>query len=273
MRFCLGVTLYNPKAEELERISGYLPYFDKVIVYDNSLSGRARGEWLADERMEYVFAGRNDGISAAVNYMIRRCSEEGLECLCTLDQDSVFEARSIRIMKRVIERKEYSDTAIFAPRVIEGRGTPLLREPGTRETRWAITSGSFLNIRLINRYHLRYDEKLFIDRCDRDFCEQARRAGLRIVVVEAAVLTQRLGERNRFGYPEHGVLRHYYIFRNRFYYNRKYYHGAERFFLNLAQTGKQIWLIVFCEGNKTRKLRQLGRAFRDYREGNMGRRG
>ena len=135
---------------------------------------------------------------------------------------------------------------------------------------WVITSGSFVNVKLICQNHLRYDEDYFIDRCEVDFCRQLVLKNYKIMLYMGAVLNQKLGDDNGSKHTSHNPVRHYYIFRNRFYYNKKFYSPFKRIFLNVAQTIKHLGHVLWFENDKVTKIKMLTIAYMDYKRGRMG---
>lgn len=269
LKFCAGIVLYNPTEDNISNIIKYTEEFQYVIVYDNSTEATFDRNIFIDRGIFYFRTGKNEGISKAINYIIDFCIENEIDFLCTLDQDSIFESCNIKKMKEYLERICYADIAIVAPRILYIGGKKSNCRDEISEVEWVITSGSFINIKLINEKEIRYDEKYFIDRCDRDFCKQARMAGMRILINNQSVMIQELGEEAPTGKRGHGVLRHYYCFRNRFYYNQKYYVGLERIARDCIQTIRQLYRIIVWEDDRIAKIRMLKRAIRDYRKGNM----
>ena len=89
---------------------------------------------------------------------------------------------------------------------------------------------------------------------------------LKIIVNENAVLNQRLGEKGHFGHSQHSSLRHYYIARNRCYYNYKFYSGICAFGLSFLQTIKHIFAILLFEDNRGVKFRNVIKGIDDYRK-------
>ena len=85
-----------------------------------------------------------------------------------------------------------------------------------------------------------------------------------------AVLNQKLGDDNGSKHTSHNPIRHYYIFRNRFYYNKKFYSPFKRIFLNVAQTIKHLGHVLWFESDKVTKIKMLTIAYMDYKSGRMG---
>ncbi len=200
--------------------------------------------------------------------MLDYCVNNNYEFLCTLDQDSVFEYDDINKMKQFIKKYYDEKIVIYSPKInykhVTDANNSKQIPTDYNEVDWVITSGSFINIPMVSKYNIKYDEKYFIDRCDLDFCKQIRNNNLKIVVNNKAKLYQELGSLTNNGFPEHNALRHYYIFRNRLYFNKKYYPLLKREMLNITQTINQLRTILLYESDKFNKFKQLVYAIYDY---------
>ena len=265
MKVCCGVVLYNPTKDDINRIVEYSQSFEKVLLYDNSPVSIKNSELLNNTKIVYTNNLVNDGICIAINQLIEYCINNNYDFLCILDQDSIFKYDDINKMIMFINKKYSDKIALYSPTIkykhIDSKKQTL---NDCFETEWVITSGSFINLSIVNKYNIRYDEKYFIDRCDLDFCKQIRNKGFKIVVNNHAYLYQELGSVGNSGFPEHSALRHYYMFRNRFYFNKKYYSLLKRIVLNIVQTINHLRTILFYESNKLKKCKQLVFAVYDY---------
>ncbi|MFM4841648.1 glycosyltransferase family 2 protein [Aeromonas veronii] len=85
------------------------------------------------------------------------------------------------------------------------------------EVDYIITSGSLVSSLAWSMIG-RYDESLFIDYVDIEWCLRAKSLGWRVVGIPSVIMEHTLGEEpiNVFGkkLPVHSPLRHYYFFRN-----------------------------------------------------------
>jgi rhamnosyltransferase len=140
-----------------------------------------------------------------------------------------------------------------------------------------MTSGSLLDLRAYVKVGPFLDG-LFIDFVDIEYCLRLRAAGFRIMRGGGAVLEHRVGEiitiplgARGFHLTSHSPLRKYYKTRNRFYVADRYrdifpffrFRDMARFLLELVR------LLIF-EDEKVEKLRMMGKGYRDYRKGRLG---
>lgn len=269
----MGVVLYNPERICIEKIIQYNKVFDNVLVYDNSTNDIDYRDELIEVGCYYYSNNGNDGICVAINSFIKYCWEQKIDYLCTMDQDSDFNDSEIIKVLNYIEKSDMYSIGIVAPRIIYKGIDNKAKEPNEIvDVDWVITSGSFINIRNIVDNNVWYDEKYFIDRCDIDFCMQVASKGLRIIKYTKAKLFQELGVVNEKNYSEHSAIRHYYMSRNRLYFNRKYYKKFKAILLSIAQTFKHIYFVISFEHEKKDKMIAILQGVLDYQKRKLGKR-
>lgn len=266
-----GIILYQPSASVISKIEGYSRIFQKVYVFDNS-DGANREEKIAwalskMESVIYMSEGRNIGLPSAYNKILKKINND-TDYICCLDQDSIFYEKEIKRMITAL-RKAPMNYAVIGPHIIY-HNERYVKKNAFTEKNYVITSGSFINLRLLKKNKILFDENYFIDRAEVDLDMQFRAKGGKIAEYSGACLYQQLGENGRNGKTNHSPLRHYYMFRNRFYFNHKWFRIGKRYVLNLLQTERQVFEIVKDEENKVAKLKMLPVAIRDYKKGKMG---
>jgi rhamnosyltransferase len=99
-------------------------------------------------------------------------------------------------------------------------GDVLAEGPGWRSLRSTITSGSLVRCEVLRRVGL-FEERLFIDFVDHEFCLRLRRHGWLVVEAADVVLAHSMGSSQvrsvlgrRMVFTHHSPLRRYYITRN-----------------------------------------------------------
>lgn len=267
MKYAAAITFFNPTDNNIKQVCKYSTMFDFILIYDNSES---QAEQLSElkyyDNIIYFYNSKNDGLPVAYNFLLGETQKLNIDFMCTLDQDSEFLYEDIIIMKSMIESfedNELSRIGIIAPFIDYSFSST--RRNNIKSVEWVITSGAFLNLRVIRKNNIFYDEYYFIDRFDIDFCKQVRKHGLKIIVNENAVLNQRLGTKGYFGHSQHSPFRHYYIARNRYYYNYKYFSSLKAFELSFLQTIKHILVVLFFESDRFSKIRNITKGIYDYR--------
>lgn len=277
MRFAAAITLYNPSDGQISNCCSYMNSFDIIFILDNSEQIDDRIEHtFKDAPYVYIKMDGNEGLPKAFNKVLDSEIIEQFDYLCTLDQDSVFSSSDIDNMKLFIEECNLGKIAaldnnivsIYAP--IIDYDNRLVNEDGFEERKRVITSGSFINLSIIRTHKLRYDNNYFIDKFEIDLCQKMINLGYKIIVNHNSILKQSLGDGKKGTKSAHSALRHYYLFRNRLYFNHKYFGIVKRNFLNILQTGRHCMQILIYEDDKKHKMLQLPVAVKDYLKGNMG---
>jgi rhamnosyltransferase len=289
MKYLAGFTCYYPTLVHYYNILECSTRFDMVLVYDNSETNNDIVENIKKiNNVIYLSDKKNRGLSIAYNRMIIEARKYSADFLCLLDQDSMFKKQEIEKMIYAIEKfhlDSFSNVGIFAPQIVFNNQdkynnfcestliykikSRICRDENNswREELWVINAGTFINL---NSNRNLYDENYFIDRIDADYCMMIKRNGLKIYVYKGAILSQCLGEFNGKAHTNHSVIRHYYMFRDRFYFNNKYYKGYIKILRNVIQMVRHIFLILIYEEKKIIKLKIAVKACKDYKHGVKG---
>jgi len=150
--------------------------------------------------------------------------------------------------------------------------------PGEWEFADAVmTSGNLLNLAAYEKCGP-FEEKLFIDYVDWEYCLRLRQCGYTIIRINRAVLEHPLGNASRESFlflkgmaTHHSHTRRYYITRNRFYVWDRY----KKSFPGLCKSDmrsfrKELVKILLFEKDKMKKLKMVWRGYRDYKKGRFG---
>jgi len=140
-----------------------------------------------------------------------------------------------------------------------------------------ITSGSLLNLKLTDTIGL-HNEKLFIDLVDHELCLRAKDMGYRIVQVNNALMSHRLGKLGiRKFYPftfyptHHPPIRRYYKARNSLYVWKKYFFRYPGYVLpGMARFLRMVFEILLLERDKRKNFRMIFEGIRDFCLGRYG---
>lgn len=269
MRFAAGITLYDPTYQELKQIAKYGNSFDKIIIFDNSESDYGKLKFLFDDNFTILSKGENLGLSVAFNSIIKYLENEEIDYLCTLDQDSEFRKEDISRIQKFLENTTNDNIGVIGPYIDYGFGQHRYKRKIEKKP-WVITSGSFINLNIVRKNNMYYDENYFIDKFEIDLCQQMINANYEVLMYHDSILHQNLGEKSGHKHPNHSPLRHYYLFRNRFYFNKKWFGRGKCIILDILQTIKHLGLIVLYEKDKWSKVKMLLIALVDFEKGKMG---
>lgn len=164
-------------------------------------------------------------MAKALNLFFAYAAKRGFKWVFTLDQDSICSSRLLHHLGKYA----MEDVAVVGPNVIY-KGNEAFRCPVFEKTKrvpWVITSGSLTNIDAWN--HIGdFDEKLFIDGVDKDFCLRAERENYAVYKDYGVWILHALGNlrcqkvAGRVIYvTNHEPWRVYYMVRNAVYLDAK----------------------------------------------------
>ncbi|MDE1191955.1 MAG: glycosyltransferase [Arachidicoccus sp.] len=273
----LVITFY-PTKETFENIQTYLPYCNRLYIADNSDPNIIFPEEIYNNpKIKIIGDGENKGIAERLNHVARAAENEGFEWLLTMDQDSFFDQENITKYIDCIQAFNKKDrVAMFG---IETEKQPSEINNTFQKTTMLITSGSILNLFLYPAIG-GFDENLFIDEVDHEYCFRAIQKGFDIIKFTNIFLHHHLGMQQSFRSLKsmqttertfHSPIRLYYMFRNFLYISDKYkkYFPAE---LKLKKTDllHRIKNHLLYRKQKLQLLKMLRKAYKDYKKNNMG---
>lgn len=283
------IVTFNPDLSRLVQVMESLrTQVQFVVVVDNGSANVDGISSLCDERIdtELLDLGDNRGIGAALNLGVQRGLAVNPEWILTMDQDTIVFRDGVKSILASFDSlaPQYRDrVGILAMRArpqpssvwITRYADQLLvinRLAEFEERRGAITSGNLIRADVARR--ATFDERLFIDQVDFEFCFAVRRLGYRVLIHHQITMDHILGGRypdTEKEHPYENAQRLYYIARNStFLVLRR--HLRVRFYV--------VQIVVFCGAfismNGVRFLPLCGRvmlrAVVDAVTGRLGRR-
>jgi rhamnosyltransferase len=223
---CAVVTSYKPSEEMWSRYNLMLERLRNVVIVDNTPGGT-----LPSENFSGVFIskGVNRGLGAALNNGIHVALEMGCKWIVLFDQDSDVPSEFFSNMLReceYIENHEDSRIAAISPmhmddlnkRVSVGLRHRIIRKNKRYyRVNSVITSGMLIFADTF-RHVGKFNEDLFLDFVDHEWCWRAKHAGYTFFKSQGVFLPHRLGleEKNCLGLRYHipAEYRHYFQFRD-----------------------------------------------------------
>ncbi len=225
------VILYNPKEADLINIESYLSKVKRLYVYDNSSKKTESKFILENEKIIYFWNGENHGISIRLNQACKKAIFDGFEYLLTMDQDSSFFEKNLdSYFTAITNFLEKDKVAIYgleyAFNDINDKTLDYI------EVDHLITSASIMNLKIFNEIG-GFDENLFIDGVDIDYCFAALSKGYKNIKFGKISFNHSLGisieKRSPFSLflfkkklSLHSSIRIYYMQRNMLYIKNKY---------------------------------------------------
>jgi len=275
------VILYHPDHSIISNIASYSSFIEKLYVVDNTeQNDQALIQQITSlyPHIHYIHDGANQGIALRLNQVARLAIGEGFHFLLTMDQDSAFEKEAISHYMECLSTFNKKETvAMFGVEYVE---KPVGTNACTAlEIEKLITSGSVVNLDLFEQTG-GFDEALFIDEVDLEYCYRAITKGSKIIQFKNIFLQHSLGKvsfhrsfKSLKPTPRmlHSPIRVYYMVRNYLYVNKKYKsrfvedsrerkRGIFNRIKNNLLYGKQKWLLI----------KYIFSAISDYYNGRMG---
>jgi rhamnosyltransferase len=274
-RIAAVIVCYNPEPSRLkENIRHVYHQVDRLLIIDNNspdypdYSQMISGTDFPGIKTELIRNNRNEGIAKSLNIAIGYCIRNNYEWLLTLDQDSTCHNTMIR---QLFSGEVVENVAMLAPQIVDiniadNQNNSIKK----RRTVTFITSGSVINVAIAQKIG-GFDEKMFIDHVDNEFCLRLIVNGFRLVYKPEAKLYQELGRISMHNFlgskvltTNHLAFRRYYLYRNGIYIYKKYFrHFPAWVTRGIFSQFKTILLIILYEENKYEKLKCISRGMWD----------
>lgn len=275
MNSVLGVVVsYHPSAEILENIQALLEQVTHVVVVDNASSDKSR-EILArapQESVSFIYNTANLGVATGFNQGMRWGLERQYDYFLLMDQDSRPVLGMVSELLKVLESfLATNKLALVGPHHEDfERKIKNSYLTATDDVPLLITSGCLISLQVVNRIGL-YDERLFIDHVDHDYCLRLQKTGGVCLRVNNATLLHSFGDAQvrsffglRFFLQNYSAFRRYHMMRNRIVLYKRYgiFSGAW-IWIDLNVALKDLIKMVFFESQKSEKLLAVARGIRD----------
>lgn len=268
------VVLYNPDESIIENINSYIHDLKKLYIVDNSeeknidLIEKIK---IISHKCEYIDNHGNQGIAHALNVGAKLALKNKADWLLTMDQDTSFVNSDFARFQEELGSIDISNIAIVSP------SHYLQDENNKFYLELTMTSGNLLNLYIFKKIG-EFDEKLFIDSVDTEYCLRILRNGYKIKRVPYVILNHNLGAIKKhkvfgrsFATTNHNCFRRYYIMRNRFYVWSKY-NDTYPLFVKFEKkvTTKELIQIILFEKNKLQKIIFSLKGYLDYKKNKFG---
>lgn len=273
------VILYNPDSDVDVNIAKYVSYVSKLYIVDNTEDEQKlckNRELLADiltkNNVVYLQNAENMGIAYSLNRVLKLV-EGKYQWILTMDQDSTFvEDNMPRYLKRMNILKSCTGVISFAPK---DNGYYTGVEIGDElESIWrCMTAGNIVNVEKAAAIG-GWNEELFIDEVDNEFCYRAKTQGYDIYCCKDVILKHTVGDPRKCWFLwkyvidyNHNYVRLYYIVRNQLYILKHY---PQHRYTYLRSILKSVTKMIFFEKDRKRKCRSVYEGVKDFILGNYG---
>jgi rhamnosyltransferase len=290
MSICALVVSFYPAAEIIENVAALLDQVDEVVIVDNGSGEDTKqmfGHLNGDPRVSVIFNHENLGIAAALNIGVRHAKAAGHQWVATFDQDSKVTPGMILAMLHAYDLyPEKEKVAGLSPRY-QNQATGQIATSSSNsssgdalpyaEVLVVMASGNLLRVSIFDTVGY-FNEALFIDHVDTEFCLRCAAQGYKMLEVNDAILLHCIGfpaQHKIFGKlkttSNHSSLRRYYIARNAIYVYKKF---ALTYPVWVAQDVfdllKMMIMLVLVETDRRQKLAAIFKGIIHGMLGKMG---
>lgn len=258
-RIIASIVTYNPNLDLLYRnIQSIYSQVKYIVIIDNGSDNKESIERVAlsiTSNIGFIFNDINQGIAKALNQATFFALDNNYDALLTLDQDSIVENGFVGELAKGFTA---NDIAICCSVVIDRNISTIMQGSKNIDTvqKQCITSGSLNLVKRIIEVG-GFDEEMFIDGVDFEFCRRIRRAGYRIYCPRNAILYHSIGNGRlikvgpvQIYVLNHSPIRKYYRSRNTIYVSRKY---NESILMAIIRDLYILFITLLFESDKLKK--------------------
>lgn len=270
-QICAGIVLYNPNEDRLaENINAILPQVSWLILVDNGSNNieSILKQWDKKSKIKFILNIKNEGIAKALNQMCETASAANFKWILTLDQDSVCPSN---LIENFLKYTKLNKIGIICPRFELNIDGHILNKTTSSVdyVDYCITSASLTNLEAWYKSG-KFDEWMFIDCVDYDFCLKLINKGYRIIRLNDVVINHEVGNLQIMKLPygkkiilhNHNPIRNYYISRNTIYILKKYWKNKSVYKWIPRLIYWQIFKLAF-EKNKIKTLKSFFKGVKD----------
>lgn len=260
-----GIVLYNPNLVRLrENINAVINQLDLLILIDNGSTNinEVKRIYKDVSKIKIIESKFNKGIAWALNKIMYQAKENKSEWCLLLDQDTICPNNLITSYLDYLNKTD-EEIAIICPLVydLNKDKNQAYHEKESQLVQNCITSGTLNSISIWEKVG-EFDERLFIDGVDHEYCLRLDINNFKIVRMNKVSIFHEIGKITykrflfwRIETKNHNSFRKYYIVRNIFYLEKKY--KKDGFAKTIMKVLKQFFLVIYLEDDKLLKLKKM----------------
>jgi len=292
MKYAAGIVLYNPEIDRLEKnINSVINQVDKIYLIDNNSKNiedvKVLLKKISSSKIDLTLFETNKGLALALNTILGMAKKDKYKWVLTLDQDSISPMKMLESFTKYVNEP---NVGIICPVVYDSRkknkSKPIAKD-GYEFVNFSITSGSLTNVDVWEKVG-KFDEYLFIDLIDNEFCYKLSLNGFKIIRDNSIVLDHEFGviTQSKFSNlflklgnilhsdlikklsykKEISLFRRYYSTRNSFYLQGKYSNVPEYVAWSKKNHKKNIMYGFFRSNQKIKYIKMVKKAKKDAKE-------
>jgi len=275
---CAVIVSYEPDESIIRLYNSIKEQVNEIIIVDNASSCKQSKDILESlsKEVKIIYNDKNYGIAKALNQGAKYAIDNNYKWLLTLDQDSEFIEGTYKLLLSAYDKlSDKNKIMLIAPQYKEKIYCtnshfilPDISKIKFKKSMDIITSGSLIKITAFDLIGL-FEEKLFIDRVDFDFCIRIQKKGYICIVATNILFCHELAHPKRkfyfknFNYSE---LRRYYIARNSVYlFKNNFFYAPFKMTIALIRCGiffASVRILLF-EKDKFKKIHNTYKGFID----------
>ena len=276
---CAVIVSYEPDESIIKLYKSIKEQVDEVLIVDNASSCKESKDILESlsKDVKIIYNDKNYGIAQALNQGAKYAIDNNYKWLLTLDQDSEFIPGTYSLLLNAYELlPDKNRTMLIAPQYKEKINIKTINNiclPDVKNIIWKnksfiITSGSLIKTEVFNLIGF-FEEKLFIDRVDFDFCLRVQKKGYLATIATNVLFAHELAQPEMKFYLRnfnYCSQRRYYISRNSVYlFKNHFFYAPLKMTMVLIRSG--IFFasakILLFERDKFKKIKNTYKGFID----------
>jgi len=259
------VILYYPSSDVINNIHSYIKDIKILYVVCNSfIENSIYSKLLKIKNIKIIHKNSNIGIAKAINLALKNSFKENNKWLMTLDQDSSFNTNDFKtFINSFYKIKNKKNLAIFTP--IHNKK---FIKNSIEEKIFVMTSANIVNVDIALKIG-GYDENIFIDEVDHEFCLKIKKKNFIIIQNNAIAINHILGtkiKKNQKKIVLYHSIRLYYMSRNYLYIKNIYKDTYPSFF---KQRNKYLFIFflkqIYYGKNKMKNIEMILKGIVDYK--------
>lgn len=279
---CAIIVSYNCDEKILLVINSIINQVNSMVIIDNGSKKLSLDilKKIENSKIKFLYNNKNMGIAYALNQGVKYAQSKNNYWIITLDQDSIATKNMVSNMLEVyysLSDIQQIDVVSIVPVNIEQKiydeKQNIKNDIKFEEVLTEITSGNLIKISIFKKIGY-FNEKLFIDCVDHDFCFRINKSGAKIIRIFDSILLHNLGDiktkkifSKNVSFSNHSYIRRYYITRNRFYIWGLY---GQSFGEWVKQDKKAAIMDLFCiilfEKGKLLKIKMIIKGYNDFKK-------
>lgn len=276
MKICSVTILFHPEESVKYNVASYLHAVDLAYIIDNSESAAINNRKLfegivGEEKIVFIKNNANLGIGKSLNIAFQMALDARFDWMLTMDQDSHFNGNAFFDLVAT----KYNDNNIGIIGASAHQKTPFNKDFNEHfnSNLFLITSGNLVRINAWQKLG-GYNEQLFIDEVDTDFCLRLQKMNYQILSTKENYLQHKLGNnfnakvpftKNVWPIGIHAPFRMYYMARNGLFMIKQYAFSHPKYALyRIKSFVAKFLFILFFYPNKSSYLKSFFSGVRDF---------